>query len=96
MSSQSGLISSAGVDLHRAPVPMTKLLAENAHDLCASQRLAKGWWLGPQQDDPKKPRPRRVIYANLLETQKNYGHPGTLGTMKALFKLVDRILPTRA
>jgi len=85
-------ISTEGVDLPPALLPLTERLAENAHDLWAAQRLAQGWRFGPQRDDTQKLHPCLVPYADLPDSEKEYDRQAALGTLKAVLKLGCRIV----
>jgi len=41
---------------------LVELLAENAHDIWASQRLRDGWTFGPERDDTERRHPCLVTY----------------------------------
>ena len=84
-------LSVAGVTLSAELVDLTELLAENAHDLWAVQRLKDGWTHGPQRDDAKKLHPCLVPYADLPESEKVYDRETALGTLKAIIALGWRI-----
>ena len=73
--------------------PLTEQLAENAHDLWATQRLAQGWSHGPQRDDAQKRHPCLVPYADLPDSEKEYDRLAALGTLKAILALGYRIDP---
>lgn len=51
---------------------LVEMLAENAHDVWASQRLKDSWVYGPKRDDVKKTHPCLVAYEDLPESEKNY------------------------
>ena len=93
MSYQPKPISTEGVDLPLALLPLTERLAENSHDLWAAQRLAQGWRFGPQRNDSQKLHPCLVPYADLPESEKEYDRIVALGTLKAILKLGYRIVP---
>jgi len=85
-------IETAGVELSPELVLLTERLAENSHDLWASQRLGQGWSYGPQRDDAKKLHPCLVPYDQLPESEKEYDRIAALGTLKAILKLGYRLL----
>lgn len=85
-------VSSEGVDLPSALLPLTERLAENAYDLWARQRLAQGWRFGPERDDSREVHLCLVPYADLPESEKEYDRIAALGTIKAILKLGCRIL----
>ena len=63
---------------------LTEILAENAHETWASQRLADGWRFGPQRDDSKKEHPSLIRYAELSESEKEYDRRIALDTLRAI------------
>ena len=68
-----------------------ELLARNAHDLWAKERLANGWCWGPQRDDQQKHHPCLVPYEMLPESEKEYDRQAALGTLEAILALGYRI-----
>lgn len=84
-------LSVAGVTLSADLLALTEHLAENTHELWATQRLKDGWTYGPQRDDAKKQHPCLVPYADLPESEKEYDRNTALGTLKAILKLGYRI-----
>jgi ryanodine receptor 2 len=86
-------ISTEGVNLPAALLPLTERLAENAHDLWAAQRIAQGWRFGPQRDDAQKLHPCLVPYPDLPDSEKEYDRVAALGSLRAILKLGYRILP---
>ena len=66
---------------------LTERLAENTHDLWASQRLRDGWTYGPTRDDAAKRHPDLVPYAELSESEKDYDRRTALETLKAIIAL---------
>jgi ryanodine receptor 2 len=66
---------------------LTELLARNAHDIWARQRLADGWRFGPRRDDAKKEHPCLVPYEDLPESEKEYDRKTSMETLKAIVAL---------
>lgn len=66
---------------------LTERLAENTHDLWASQRLRDGWTYGSMRDDAAKRHPDLVPYAELPESEKNYDRRTAIETLKAIMAL---------
>jgi ryanodine receptor 2 len=62
-------------------------LAENTHDVWASQRLAEGWTHGLQRDDALKHHPCLVPYAQLPEVEKEYDRKTAIETLKVILAL---------
>jgi len=50
-------VDTRGVTLTPEIIALTELLARNAHDVWAQQRLADGWRYGKQRDDGRKEHP---------------------------------------
>jgi hypothetical protein len=84
-------ISTVGVSLTSDIVELTELLARNAHEIWAQQRLADGWTYGPRRDDAAKKHPCLVPYGDLPESEKEYDRNAALETLKAILTLGYRI-----
>lgn len=95
MSYQPAPIATTHVTLPADLVELTERLAENAHDLWATQRLADGWIHGPRRDDALKQHPCLVPYAELPESEKRYDREAATGTLKAILALGYRIVAPR-
>jgi hypothetical protein len=75
---------------------LTELLARNAHEVWARQRLADGWRYGSQRDDMRKEHPGLVSYESLPESEKEYDRQTAMGTLKAIIALGYFIVPPLA
>ena len=80
------------IDLSDVELPeelneLREAIAENAHDVWASERLAQGWTYGPQRDDAKKETPCMVAYSQLPESEKKFDRDMAMNTLKLLRKL---------
>lgn len=64
-----------------------ELLAENTHDIWASQRISEGWSYGPQGDDAKKENPLLVPYKQLTESEKDYDRKLVINALKLIVVL---------
>lgn len=84
-------IDTSSVRLTQDLIDLTERLAENAHEVWASKRVAEGWKLGPKKDSDLKETPLLVSYAELPESEKQYDRDLALGTLKALLGLGYRI-----
>ena len=51
---------------------LVEMLAKNAHDVWASQRLKDSWTYGPHRDDGTRIHPCLVAYEDLPESEKTY------------------------
>ena len=74
-------------EIHR----LTEMLAKNAHENWASQRIADGWQYGPRRDDAKKEHPSLVPYEELPEEEKEYDRRTAMETVKTILALGYRI-----
>jgi hypothetical protein len=63
---------------------LTELLARNAHDIWARQRVADGWRYGPRRDDARKEHPSLVPYEELSESEKAYDRNVALQIVKTM------------
>lgn len=77
-------IDTSQVKLTDDILDLTELLARNAHDIWACQRLADGWRYGPRRDDARKEHPSLVPYEELPESEKEYDRSTALETLKAM------------
>jgi hypothetical protein len=84
-------IDTSRVKLSGDILELTELLARNAHDIWARQRLADGWRHGPQRNDAKKEHPSLVPYEELSESEKEYDRSAALETLKAMIALGYRV-----
>lgn len=80
-------IDTSAVCLSRELQDLTELLAKNAHDIWAQQRLADGWRYGARRDDKKKEHPCLIAYDELPETEKVYDRNAAMQTLKAIISL---------
>jgi len=84
-------IDTLDVNLAEDILKLTELLAKNAHDIWARQRLAEGWTYGPERDDAKKQHPCLVPYEQLPESEKEYDRNAAMETLKAVLALGYKI-----
>jgi hypothetical protein len=75
------------VDLDDELLKLVELLAENAHDLWAHQRIQDGWTFGPERCDESRRHPCLVPYSELPDTEKVYDRNAVLGTLRAILAL---------
>ena len=66
---------------------LAELLAKNAHDVWAKQRMADGWTYGEQRDDEQKRHPCLVPYLDLPESEKEYDRIMSFETLKVILAL---------
>ena len=84
-------ISTEGVELSPEILELTELLARNAHEIWAQQRLAEGWKYGPLRNDAVRERPCLVPYDDLPESEKEYDRKMAMETLKVILALGYRI-----
>lgn len=87
MSYQPRPIDTSTVTLTDEILELTELLAENAHDIWARQRMAEGWQYGPERNDERKEHPDLVPYGQLPDSEKEYDRSAALETLKAIVAL---------
>ena len=68
-------------------VELQELLAENAHEHWAANRIAQGWVYGETRDDVKKTTPLLVPYSALPESEKLFDRATAMETLKVILKL---------
>ena len=91
MSYQPAPLDTTAVTLPPEVVALTGLLARNAHDVGARQRLRDGWTWGPQRDDARKQHPALVPYEELSESEREYDRQVAMETVKTIVVLGYRI-----
>lgn len=87
MAYQPQVIDTSQVELSEEILALTELLAKNAHDIWAKQRISEGWRLGPQRDDQKLEHPCLIPYGELPESEKEYDRNAAMLTLKAIVAL---------
>jgi len=80
------------IDTTRVVLPdeileLTELLAKNAHDIWARQRLDDGWTVGENRNDALKQHPCLIPYELLPEMEKEYDRKTAMETLKAIITL---------
>ena len=70
---------------------LTEKIAENVHEVWASQRLSQGWVYGVKRDGEAKTTPCLVPYAQLTEEEKDYDRNTAMETLKLIVALGYRI-----
>lgn len=70
---------------------LVETLAQNAHDVWASQRFKDSWTYGPERDDVRKTHPCLVAYEDLPESEKMYDRLMTEQLIKTLVAMGYRI-----
>ena len=80
-------IHTAHIKLDYELIELVELLAENAHDIWAQQRLNDGWAYGPERCDKSLFHPCLVPYTELPDSEKAYDRNAVLGTVRAILAL---------
>ncbi len=84
------------IELDGELLELVELLAENAHDIWAQQRMNDGWRYGPERCDKSRLHPCLVPYSELPEAEKTYDRNAVLGTVRAILALgfvVEKVQP---
>lgn len=68
-------------------VALIELLAENAHDLWALERLRTGWVYGRERDDDRRRHPCLVPYAQLPAHERDVDRVMVAGSVRAIMAL---------
>ncbi len=84
-------IDTSKVKLTKEVRELTELLAKNAHEIWAQQRLSEGWRYGTRRNDIRKEHPCLVPYEELPESEKAYDRRAVTETLKAMLALGYRI-----
>ncbi len=73
-----------GVTLPDELVPLIELLAENVHNVWASERLREGWTYAPVRNNQHKQTPLLGPYQALPESEKAYDRNTVLETLRGI------------
>ena len=66
---------------------LTEAIAENTHEVWASERKKEGWSYGPHRDDTLKQNPDMVPYSDLPESEKEYDRKTAFDALRLAKKL---------
>lgn len=86
-------IDTESIELDKGLMELAELLAKNAHDIWAQERLSQGWTYGPSRRDDRKEHPCLVPYEELPESEKVYDRRTAMETLKAVCALGYRVSP---
>jgi RyR domain len=84
-------IDTSGVSLPVEVRQLTEMLARNAHEVWAQERVANGWRYGARRDDARKEHPCLVPYEELPDSEKQYDRNAAMETLKAIISLGYRV-----
>ena len=79
------------VELPTSFQDLIEQVAENVHDVWASNRIKEGWIYGPERNDREKTHPCLVPYSELDEIEKEYDRNTAVNTLKLIVKLGYKI-----
>lgn len=88
---QPNPIDTNDVVLDKSLLELTEKIAENVHEVWATERIKQGWKYGPERNDQKKETPCLVPYKQLPEEEKEYDRNTALETLKVIQKLGYKI-----
>jgi hypothetical protein len=71
---------------------LIEMLAKNAHEVWAEQRIKDGWRYGVKRNDEVKEHPCLVPYEELTEEEKQYDRNAATETLKLIIKLGYKIV----
>lgn len=91
---QPNPIDTNDVVLDKSLLELTEKIAENVHEVWATERIKQGWKYGPERNDQKKETPCLVPYKQLPEEEKEYDRNTALETLKVIQKLGYKIEKT--
>lgn len=80
------------VDLNPELYELGEILAENNHEIWATDRKDEGWSYGPKRDDDKKENPDMRPYSDLEEKEKDYDRKMAINTLKLVQKMGYKIV----
>ncbi len=71
---------------------LVEILAENNHEIWASDRKKEGWTYGPKRNDDKKENPDMRPYSDLEDKEKEYDRKMAINTLKLAQKIGYKIV----
>ncbi len=80
-------IDTSSVVLPPAVEKLAELLAHNAHEVWAAERLKQGWRYGRERDDAQKLHPDLRPYEELPEGEKIFDRQTAMETLRVLLAL---------
>jgi hypothetical protein len=79
------------VKLPNGLLELRELIAKNAHEVWAKNRMNDGWTYGPVRNDALKQHPDLVPYEELPEGEREYDRATAVNSIKLLLKLGYKI-----
>lgn len=80
-------IDTSDIALNPDLMDLAELLAKNAHEVWAQERITQGWRYGPARRDDTKEHPCLIPYEDLPEAEKVYDRNTSMETLKVLCAL---------
>jgi hypothetical protein len=87
-------VDTTNVSLPDELLGLIELLAENAHDNWAQQRMSEGWRYGPIRNEERKTTPLLVPYAKLSNSEKDLDRRLAIQTLVVIVKLGYKVIRT--
>lgn len=81
----------SGVTLPEGLLELRELIAKNAHEVWALNRMNEGWTYGPVRNDALKQHPDLIPYEDLTEGEREYDRSTAMNSIKLLLKLGYKI-----
>ena len=80
-------IDTERIVLDREILELGELLARNAHDVWARERMKQGWVYGHTRNDERKEHPCLIPYEELPESEKAYDRGTAMETLKVIVSM---------
>lgn len=80
-------IDTEQVFLDKEILELGELLARNAHDVWARERIKQGWVYGSARNDERKEHPCLIPYEDLPESEKQYDRNTAMETLKVILSM---------
>lgn len=80
-------INTSSVELPPSVAELAELLARNAHEVWAAERMRQGWRYGESRDDARKLHPCLRPYEELAESEKDFDRQTSIETLRVLLAL---------
>jgi len=80
-------IDTEKVFLDKEILELGELLARNAHDVWARERIKQGWVYRSARNDERKEHPCLIPYEDLPESEKQYDRNTAMETLKVILSM---------